>query len=455
MWAVFPFPLYRYYYEDGVNKPFLVDDFSGFPAYNVLLTDDRGTVMGVTDTSGALLEKLYYNTSGLCRSYDATVTPNLPNLRYGTSYNIGRSLRQPFGYLGMYRDRFTGLYHTHFRDYDPVHSRWLSEDPAGYADGLNLNAAYMDVNGVDPLGLAGWTGQMMMDFDGRNGTLSDIPKSGNWVIDSFELGMSLARANGVTDEDELMLAGWIYAGERLPDDCDKFMAYATIKDWVATMQGHGSLAQAMCMGHVAATMTNYPEAGYMATSRPLPKSNLQCKPVSQPINASNKSLKSPKSSGTISEVEVRIRANCNKNREVLDASKFGQQQSAAKPATSVIEGKPDVRILNPVKDPSPPIYKRGHPGKPVTDHIRARAAGGHPTDPANLDIKPWEWNARKGAYEGQLLMDRNRLISEGLTPDEADAVLADEWYWLMNDVMARPMDPRILNTIPAPGSIQK
>ena len=51
------------------------------------------------------------------------------------------------------RDRFTGLYHTHFRDYDPVHSRWLSEDPAGYADGLNLNAAYMGVNGVDPLGL--------------------------------------------------------------------------------------------------------------------------------------------------------------------------------------------------------------------------------------------------------------------------------------------------------------
>jgi len=51
------------------------------------------------------------------------------------------------------RDRFTGLYHTYFRDYDPVHSRWLSEDPAGYADGLNLNAAYMDVNGVDPLGL--------------------------------------------------------------------------------------------------------------------------------------------------------------------------------------------------------------------------------------------------------------------------------------------------------------
>ena len=36
---------------------------------------------------------------------------------------------------------------------DPLHARWLSEDPAGYADGLNLYNAYMGVNGVDPLGL--------------------------------------------------------------------------------------------------------------------------------------------------------------------------------------------------------------------------------------------------------------------------------------------------------------
>ncbi len=37
----------------------------------------------------------------------------------------------------MYKDPFTGRYHTHFRDYDPLTSRWNMEDPAGYADGLN------------------------------------------------------------------------------------------------------------------------------------------------------------------------------------------------------------------------------------------------------------------------------------------------------------------------------
>ncbi len=91
--------LCRYYYEDGINKPALIETGAGTC---IPLTDDRGSVMGVTDTSGTLLEKLYYNTSGLCRSYDATVTPNLPNLRYGTSYNIGRSLRQPFGYWFLF-----------------------------------------------------------------------------------------------------------------------------------------------------------------------------------------------------------------------------------------------------------------------------------------------------------------------------------------------------------------
>ncbi len=56
------------------------------------------------------------------------------------------------------RDPFTGLYHTHFREFSPIHNRWLSEDPAGYADGLNLYAAYMGVNGVDPLGLDDYSG---------------------------------------------------------------------------------------------------------------------------------------------------------------------------------------------------------------------------------------------------------------------------------------------------------
>lgn len=81
------------------------------------------------------------------------------------------------------------------------------------------------------------------------------------------------------------------------------------------------------------------------------------------------------------------------------------------------------KTLNPVLDPARPPYKRGHAGQPVVDHVKARAAGGHPTDPSNLDLKPWEWNARKGAYEGQLLKAKReymeQFIKHGMAESDA------------------------------------
>jgi hypothetical protein len=52
----------------------------------------------------------------------------------------------------MYREPFTNLYYGHNREYDPIHGRWLSEDPTGYVDGLNLYNAYMGVDQMDPNG---------------------------------------------------------------------------------------------------------------------------------------------------------------------------------------------------------------------------------------------------------------------------------------------------------------
>jgi hypothetical protein len=53
----------------------------------------------------------------------------------------------------MRRDEHTGLYHTHYREYNPSLGRWLTPDPAGYQDGQNLYCYYPNVNGVDVLGL--------------------------------------------------------------------------------------------------------------------------------------------------------------------------------------------------------------------------------------------------------------------------------------------------------------
>jgi hypothetical protein len=109
------------------------------------------------------------------------------------------------------------------------------------------------------------------------------------------------------------------------------------------------------------------------------------------------------------------------------------------------------RTLTPVADIARPTYTKGHAGQPVVDHIKARAAGGHATDPSNLDIKPWEWNSRKGAYEGQLLEQRAQYTESGLTPEQADQVLESEWKWLQQDVLPRPMDPHTLDTVPFEG----
>jgi RHS repeat-associated protein len=55
-------------------------------------------------------------------------------------------------------DTTTGLYNHGFRYYDPALGRYISRDPAGYADGPNLYLYVLNnpVRGVDPQGLTLW-----------------------------------------------------------------------------------------------------------------------------------------------------------------------------------------------------------------------------------------------------------------------------------------------------------
>jgi hypothetical protein len=119
--------------------------------------------------------------------------------------------------------------------------------------------------------------------------------------------------------------------------------------------------------------------------------------------------------------------------------------------TPAIEGSPSQpKTLEPVPDPARPVYQKHHPGQPVVDHVKARSLGGSATDPENLHIKPWEWNSRKGAYEGQIRKEIQRYMKAGLSEKQARFVVQGELDWLENDVMARPMDPDVLDRLPAP-----
>lgn len=66
-----------------------------------------------------------------------------------------QGIANPIRFQGQYHDHETGLHYNRYRYYDPMVGRFISQDPIGYAGGLNLfEYAPNPLNWVDPLGLA-------------------------------------------------------------------------------------------------------------------------------------------------------------------------------------------------------------------------------------------------------------------------------------------------------------
>jgi RHS repeat-associated protein len=121
-------------YVNGVGIDEHLSQSSGATGSLYSLQDHLGSIAALTDAGGKVVERQHYEPFGA--SSGSTLT------RYG--------------YTGRERDGATGLLYYRARWYDSEQGRFLSEDPAGLAAGLNLYS-YVGNNPIlfnDPFGLS-------------------------------------------------------------------------------------------------------------------------------------------------------------------------------------------------------------------------------------------------------------------------------------------------------------
>jgi RHS repeat-associated protein len=125
--------LRRYVQGPGDDEPIVWYEGTDTSNRRFLSADERGSIISVSDGSGALL--------GI-NSYDEYGNPAATNLGV-------------FGYTGQAWLSDLGEYYYKARVYDPELGRFLQPDPIGYADSPNLyNYVLGDpLNNRDPLGL--------------------------------------------------------------------------------------------------------------------------------------------------------------------------------------------------------------------------------------------------------------------------------------------------------------
>jgi RHS repeat-associated protein len=145
---------YTYIHGPGIDEPLARIDQAGSVTY--YHADGLGSIVKMTDSAGTVVQTRQYDAWG--------------NLEVGAD-------QSGYAFTGREWDPEIGLYYYRARYYDPKIGRFISEDPIGFAGGVNFYGyVFGDPIGlVDPTGLEG-TGEVreVVEGVGRVGLLDAL-----------------------------------------------------------------------------------------------------------------------------------------------------------------------------------------------------------------------------------------------------------------------------------------
>lgn len=130
-------------YVFGIQKDEIIQMSKAGSTYYFLL-DGLGSVSKIVDVNGNIVESYSYDPYGRIFMYDGAGNPLSDS-----------AISNCYFFTGRKYEKEVGLYYYRARYYSPDLGRFLSRDPSGYADSMNLYEYVMSnpVIYIDPLGL--------------------------------------------------------------------------------------------------------------------------------------------------------------------------------------------------------------------------------------------------------------------------------------------------------------